>query len=189
MRNKCENHKRAFYHQITISKSWGLLYIHHRYLNFFIKTKYKNVYLILCYAKLLQLCPTLCDPMDCSPPGSSVHGKNTGVGCHFLLQGIFPTQGLNRHLLRRQADSQPLSHQGLLTYYLKKDICCVKWSVQFRRGGKKEKPNLDSGSNFIINSLMDVFPKYSFNNLLTGDTFIHLLLPKHYWSEMFQYHL
>ena len=40
-----------------------------------------------------QLCPTLCDPMDCSLPGSSVHfpGKNTGEGCHFLLQGIFPT--------------------------------------------------------------------------------------------------
>ena len=38
-------------------------------------------------------------PMDWSPPGSSVHGifpsKNTGVGCHFLLQGIFPTQGLS----------------------------------------------------------------------------------------------
>ena len=36
--------------------------------------------------------------MDCSPPGSSVHGipgKNIGVGCNFLLQGIFPTQGLN----------------------------------------------------------------------------------------------
>ena len=36
----------------------------------------------------------LCDPMDCSPPGSSVHGdspgKNTGMGCHALLQEIFP---------------------------------------------------------------------------------------------------
>ena len=45
-------------------------------------------------------CPTLCDPMDCSPPGSlTVHGsftgKNAGVGCHFLLQGIFLTQGSN----------------------------------------------------------------------------------------------
>ena len=42
-------------------------------------------------------------PMDCSLPGSSVHGdspgKNTGVGCHGLLQGIFPTQGLNPALL------------------------------------------------------------------------------------------
>jgi len=37
--------------------------------------------------------------MDCHLPGSSVHGdspgKNNGVGCHALLQGIFPTQGLN----------------------------------------------------------------------------------------------
>ena len=45
-------------------------------------------------AKLLQLCPTLCNPMDCSPSGSSVHGgspgKNTEVGCHALLQGSNP---------------------------------------------------------------------------------------------------
>ena len=51
-----------------------------------------------------QSCLTLCDPMDCSLPGSSVHvdspGKNTGVGCHALLQGIFPTQGLNPGLLQ-----------------------------------------------------------------------------------------
>ena len=49
-----------------------------------------------------QLCPTRCDPMDCSPPGISVHGhspgKNTGVGHHALLQGIFPTQGSNPRL-------------------------------------------------------------------------------------------
>ena len=41
---------------------------------------------------------TLCDPKDCSPPGSSVHGilqVRMGMGCHFLLQGIFPTQGSN----------------------------------------------------------------------------------------------
>ena len=54
-------------------------------------------------AKLLHSCPTLCDPIDCSLPGSSVHsdspGKNTGVGCHSLLQGIFPTQGSNPSLL------------------------------------------------------------------------------------------
>ena len=40
-------------------------------------------------AKSLQLCPTLCDPIDGSPPGSPVWdspGKNTEVGCHFLLQ-------------------------------------------------------------------------------------------------------
>ena len=48
-------------------------------------------------------CLTLCNPMDSSPPGSSVHGishlENTGVGCHFLFQGTFPTRGVNPHLL------------------------------------------------------------------------------------------
>ena len=55
------------------------------------------------HAKLLHLCPTLCDPMDSSPPGSSVHRilqARTLVGCHALLQGIFLTQGVNPCLLR-----------------------------------------------------------------------------------------
>ena len=56
-------------------------------------------------AQSLQSCPTVCDRMDYSPPGSSVHGwdapgKNTGVCCHALLQGIFPTQGSNLCLFR-----------------------------------------------------------------------------------------
>ena len=49
-----------------------------------------------------QSCLTLCDPMDYSPPSSFVHGdssrKNPGVGCHALLQEIFPTQGSNPDL-------------------------------------------------------------------------------------------
>ena len=56
----------------------------------------------VCYL-CAQSCLTLATPMDCSPPGSSLHwishANNTGVGCHSLLQGIFPTQGLNLHLL------------------------------------------------------------------------------------------
>ena len=51
---------------------------------------------------VIQSCPTVCDPMDCSPLGScpwNFPGKNTGVGCHFLLQRIFLTQGSNRRLL------------------------------------------------------------------------------------------
>ena len=55
-------------------------------------------------AKSLQSCPTLCDPMDCSLSGSSVHGdssgKDTGVGCRALLQGIFPIQGSNPCLFK-----------------------------------------------------------------------------------------
>ena len=61
-------------------------------------------YLQVCTcAKSLHLCLILCNPMECSPPGSTVHGdspgKNTGVGCHALLQGIFPAQGWNLCLL------------------------------------------------------------------------------------------
>ena len=64
---------------------------------------------------VVQLCPTLCDLLDCSPPGFSVHGilqVRTGVGCHSLLQGIFLIQGSNLHLLHWQADCLPLSHLG-----------------------------------------------------------------------------
>ena len=45
-----------------------------------------TIYSLAAAAKLLQLCPTLCDPIDGSPPGCSCsQGKNTGVGCRFLL--------------------------------------------------------------------------------------------------------
>ena len=57
---------------------------------------------VLCCAQLLQLCLTLCDPMDCSLPGSSIHRilqARSGMGCYALLQGIFPTQGSNLCLL------------------------------------------------------------------------------------------
>ena len=68
---------------------------------------------VLCL--VAQSCPTLCDPMDCSPSGSSVHGdspgKNTGVGCRALLQGIFPTQGLNPCLTHCCWILYCLSHQ------------------------------------------------------------------------------
>ena len=63
-----------------------------------------------------QLCLTLCDPMDCSLSGSSVHvdspGKNIGVGCHALLPGIFPTQGSNLGVPHCRQILYQLSHQG-----------------------------------------------------------------------------
>ena len=69
---------------------------------------------MLCLAA--QTCLTLYDPMDCSWPGSSVHGdspgNNTGVGCNALLQGTLPTQGLNPSLLHCRRIIYQLSHQG-----------------------------------------------------------------------------
>ena len=66
----------------------------------------------LCVCLIVQSCPTLCNPMDCSLSGSSVHGRSTRVGCYFLLQGIFPTQGSNPRLLYCTLIFYPLSHLG-----------------------------------------------------------------------------
>ena len=69
---------------------------------------------VLCWVG--RSCLTLCEPLDCSPPGSSVHGdspgKNTGVDCHALLQGIFPTQGLNPGFPQYRQILYHLSNQG-----------------------------------------------------------------------------
>ena len=69
---------------------------------------------VLCL--VTQLCLTVCDLMDCSPPGSSVLGdspcKNTGVGCHALFLGIFPTQGSKPRSPALQSDSLPTELRG-----------------------------------------------------------------------------
>ena len=59
-------------------------------------------------SEVAQSCLTLCDPMDCSLPGSSIHG----VDCRFLLQEIFLTPGLNPGLPRCRQTFYHLSHQG-----------------------------------------------------------------------------
>ena len=84
-------------------------------LNQIVATFWTQMY-FLCFRPLLPndsvrvvSCVRLCDPMNCSPLGSSVHGdspgKNTGVGCHALLQGIFPNQGSQTMSPALQADS------------------------------------------------------------------------------------
>ena len=69
-------------------------------------------------SEVAQSCPTLRDPIDCSLPGSSTHGifpgKSTGVGCHFLLQRIFLTQGLKPGFQHYRQTLDCLSHQGSL---------------------------------------------------------------------------
>ena len=72
-------------------------------------------FLIACIsAKSLQSCPTLCDPMGSSSPGSSVHeifpGKNTGVGCHFLLRSdghVYYLECGNGFMLRSFSRPEP----------------------------------------------------------------------------------
>ena len=68
------------------------------------------------YAKSLQSCLTLCDPMDCSPPRLLCPwdslGKDTGEGCYALLQGIILTQGWNLGFLHFRQIFYHLSCQG-----------------------------------------------------------------------------
>jgi len=70
----------------------------------------------LCGAEATSALFDSLSPMDCSPPGSSIHGdspgKNSGVGCHALLQGIFPIQGSNSGILHCRWILYHLSHQG-----------------------------------------------------------------------------
>ena len=103
--------------------------------------EYLSMFPALCAVLCLvaQLYPILCDSMDYSLPGSSVHGdspgNNTGVGYHALPQGIFPTQGLNAGLPQRRQIVYCLSHQGSPSTELQeklkaclsiwKDIACL----------------------------------------------------------------
>ena len=77
----------------VVYKPCSLWYVHH--------------VCVLCL--VAQSCPALCDPMDRRPPGSSVHGdspgKNTGVGCHALLQGNLPNPGIKPRFPTLQVDS------------------------------------------------------------------------------------
>ena len=90
---------------------------------------------VLC--SVSRLCPTLCNSMDCSPPGSSVDGdspgKNTGVGCHPFLQGIFLTQELNQGLL----------HCRQIVYWLSHQESPKEWLLELKRRESKAEKHLE----------------------------------------------
>ena len=92
------------------------------YLLFFVWLLIAYTFYCSCCSVTELWCLTLCHRMDCSLIGSSVHrifpGKDTGVGCHFLLQENFLAHGLNLHFLHWQASSSPMSHQGSLYIYV-----------------------------------------------------------------------
>ena len=85
----------------------------------------------MCVCAQSLSCVWLCSPVDCSPPGSSVHGdslgQNSGVGCHALLQGIFPTQGSNQGLPHCRRILYHLSCQGSLLTNMQTSHCSNDW--------------------------------------------------------------
>ena len=95
-------------------------------------------YAVLCL--VAQVCPTLCKPMGCNPPGSSVHGdspsKNNGVGCHAVLQGIFSIQGSNPGLPHCRQILYHLSHQESPWILKWVAYCVLRGPSQLRNGTK-----------------------------------------------------
>ena len=80
-----------------------------------------------------QSCLTLCDPMDCSPPGSFIHGILQARILEWvaisLPQEIFLTQGLNPGLLHCRQTLYHLSHQGSLSHIKPTGIECFVLSL------------------------------------------------------------
>ena len=110
-----------------------------------------------------QSCPTLCDPIDCSPPCSSVHGifpgKNTGVGCHGLLQGNLPNPGIKPRSPAFQADSFPAESPG-------KPMNTAVGRLSLLQGNLPD-PGIELGSSAIqVDSLPAELPGKPFPGLL-----------------------
>ena len=75
-------------------------------------------------AESVQSCPTLCDPPDCSPPGSSVNVQNTGAGCHALLQGNLPDLEIKPASLMSSALAG-----GFFTASTTWEACLYTWKI------------------------------------------------------------
>ena len=94
------------------------------------------------HTKWLQLCLTLCDPLDCTLPGSSVHGdspgKNTRVGCHGLLQGNLPN-----------LEIEPMSLVSLTWAGMFFTICATWKARIYVYGGSDRKESACNAGNAI----------------------------------------
>ena len=117
--------------------------IHHFYMNVILELVFTEV-----KVSVAQSCPTLCDPVDCSPAGSSVHGdspgKNTGMGCYALLQQIFPTQGWSPGFLHCRWILYQLSYLGSPIYMYMALGNNVLFSVYFTLNSTCPRPVLAS---------------------------------------------
>ena len=91
-------------------------------------------------SEVAQSCPALCNHMDCSLLGFlhpwDFPGKSTGVGCHFLLQRIFSTQGSNPGLPHCRKMLYYLSHQSgfifaSFPFYASINLLTISFSLHF----------------------------------------------------------
>ena len=96
---------------------------------------------------ITQSCPTLCNPwiVACQAPLSmEFSSKNTGQGCHSLLQGVFLTQGSKPSLLHSRQILYQLSHQRRVTEHHKIINFQIKIVTLPKKKGKKKWVGWDS---------------------------------------------
>ena len=77
-----------------------------------------------------ELCPTFCDPMDCSPPGSSIRGNSPGRILEWVAirpPGDLPNSGIKPRSPTLQEDSLPSKHRGSLVYI------CIKLQISKKK--------------------------------------------------------
>ena len=97
----------------------------------------------------------------------NIPGKNTGVGCHFLLQGISPQiQGSNSHLLYWQADSLPALHLGTNNIFPNHMLCWCDWVGRWDTRGRVNmttsqnllEHTMDTQSLYLVFDLFSILP-------------------------------
>ena len=107
------------------------------------------------YAKSLQSCPTVCDPMDCSPPGSSVHGDSPRRVLEWVATPSSGGSSWPRDLTHvsyasciGQASSLPLAPPGKLNIFIPSQKTCrhIIWCILFPPR-KEDFCDLNSYSN------------------------------------------
>ena len=107
---------------------------------------------VLC--SVAQLCPTLYDPMDCSPPRLlcpwNFSDKNTGLGFHALLPGIFLTPGSNPCLLHWQLGSLPLVPYGMASNWINKDS-----GVATEHSKPKEQCGVGTERSYVVETQVE----------------------------------
>ena len=119
------------------------------------------VYCCKCVCSVTQSCLTLCGPMDCNPPGSSVHGISRQ---EYWSELPCPTQGSNLcplNLLHWQADSLPLNHLGSPSFLLRRREILNSSHPILTKGETKNTLNLPSRGIGILkdwNQIIECVP-------------------------------
>ena len=122
-----------------------------------------------CYCLVAKSCPTLLQPHGMWPTRLLCPwyfpGKNTGVGCHFLLQGIFLTQGSSLCLLQWEADSLLLRHLRINSEFLADFwLHFAEFHVFLKFGAQILPPSLSQKAHWLFSS-NSICLHYSINEL------------------------